>query len=203
MNDFVFIHFFIAFAAAVIGAVPFGLVNLSVIDATIKSGSREAMGVAHGASVVEVLFALSSILAGTTLSPFFEGNPIVKYIVSAVLVISGLFFWFKKNKKNASLKQKKSFGFYKGVLLNIVSIQVLLFWLLAATLLSAKQLLPATFPEVMLFLAGVWLAKMGVLRIYAVMALKVFGRTEIISANINRIIGVVLLSVSVIQFIKI
>ncbi|GET24409.1 LysE family transporter [Prolixibacter sp. NT017] len=189
--------------ATTIGAVPLGLVNLSVLDLALKNDTRSAIQIAQGASVVEVFFALASLLAGAKLSPFFEGNPVVRYFVFAVLLVSGLFFWFKTNKEKIRKETQKSFGFMKGVLLNIVSIQVLLFWLLAATVLSAKQWLPATFPEVLLFLSGVWLAKMGVLKGYAFLATKVAIHAEKFSANTNRIIGIVLIMVSIIQLIKI
>ncbi len=197
------IYFFTALAATTIGAVPLGLVNLSVVDTALKNGSQKATAIAHGASVVEVIFALSSLVAGAWLSEFFEGNPMVQYIVFAVLLGSGLFFWFKKNKGKLKKEQGKSVGFLKGALLNIVSIQVLLFWLLAATVLSAKQLLPSSLPEILFFLAGVWLAKMAILKIYAFLALRVVSRAHKLSSNINRIIGIVLMTVAVIQLIKI
>ncbi|MBN1987730.1 MAG: LysE family transporter [Prolixibacteraceae bacterium] len=203
MNDTGVIYFFIALAAATIGAVPLGLVNLSVVDTALKNGSQKATGIAHGASVVEVIFALSSLVAGAWLSEFFKGNPMVRYFVFAVLMGSGLFFWLKKNKGQLKKEQGKSIGFLKGALLNIVSIPVLLFWLLAATVLSAKQLLPSSLPEILFFLSGVWLAKMVILKIYVFLALKVVSRAHKLSSNINRVIGIVLMTVAVIQLLKI
>jgi L-lysine exporter family protein LysE/ArgO len=196
-------YLLIALAATTIGAVPLGLVNLSVMDATLKNDSRGAMQIAHGASVVEVFFALAALLAGAKLSPFLVGNPMVRYFVFAVLLASGLFFWFKEKKVKAMSNGQKSTGFSQGIFLNIVSIQVLLFWLLAVAVLSSKQLLPEVFPEVLLFLAGVWLAKMGVLKVYSWLAEKVATHAEKFSANTNRIIGIVLMVVAVIQFINI
>ncbi|MBW6537845.1 MAG: LysE family translocator [Mariniphaga sp.] len=203
MEPNLFLYLFIAMAATAIGAVPLGLVNLSVLDLALKNDTRSATQIAHGASVVEVFFALASLLAGAKLTPFFEGNPVVRYFVFAVLLVAGLFFWFKTNKEKIRKEAQKSYGFLKGALLNIVSIQVLLFWLLAATVLSAKQWLPTTFPEVLLFLSGVWLAKIGVLKGYAFLAKKVATHADKFSANTNRIIGVVLLAVAIVQLIKI
>lgn len=196
-------YLLIALAATIIGAVPLGLVNLSVMDAALKNDTRGATQIAHGASVVEVFFALSSLLAGAKLSPLFEGNPVVRYFVFAVLLISGLFYWFKKNKEKPLKEPVKSYGFLKGALLNIVSIQVLLFWLIVATVLSAKQLLPSSLPEVLFFLTGVWLTKMAVLKVYAFVVQKVANHAQKISDNVNRIIGVILLVVAFVQFIKI
>jgi len=195
-------NLFIALAATAIGAVPLGLVNLSVMDATLKNDTHGATQIAHGASVVEVFFALSTLLAGAKLSPIFEGNPVVRYFVFAVLLVSGLFFWFKKNIEKPRKEPVKSYGFMKGALLNIVSIPVLMFWLLVATVLSAKQLLPVTFTEILIFLSGVWLAKMGVLKGYAFLSSKVVQHAHKVSSNVNQIIGVVLLMVAIIQLIR-
>jgi threonine/homoserine/homoserine lactone efflux protein len=203
MEPNLLIYLIIALAATTVGAVPLGLVNLSVLDSALKNDSKGATQIAHGASVVEVFFTLASVLMGAKLSLFFEGNPVVRYFVFAVLLVSGVFFWFKTNKEKIRTETQKSFGFLKGVLLNIVSVQVLLFWLLAATVLSAKQWLPTELAEVLLFLAGVWLAKMGVLKGYAFLAKIVATHAEKFSANTNRIISIVLLAVSIIQFVKI
>lgn len=203
MEPGLIIYLLIAMAATTVGAVPLGLVNLSVMEKALKNDTHGAMQIALGASVVEVFFALSSLMAGAKLSPFFVGNPIVRYFVFAVLVVSGLFFWFKTNQQTTRKETGKSFGFLKGALLNIVSIQVLLFWLIVATVLSAKQLLPVTFSEILLFLTGVWLTKIAVLKGYTFVAQMVAARAQKISVKINRIIGVVLLVVAIVQLIKI
>jgi threonine/homoserine/homoserine lactone efflux protein len=202
MSDSIFLFLFISMVTTVIGAVPLGLVNLSVMDAALKNNSRGAVHIAHGASLVEIFFALVALLAGAKLSPVLQGNQVVHYFIFAVLLISGLFFWFKKNKEKIRTETQKSFGFLKGVLLNIVSIQVLLFWLLAATVLSSKQGLPDKFTEVLFFLTGVWLAKLGVLKGYAFLATKVATHAEKFSANTNRIIGIVLIGVAIVQFVS-
>ncbi len=202
MEKYSFTYFFIGAFACTIGAIPFGLVNLSVVESTLKTNTRRAMNIAHGASLVEVLFALASILAGAWLSHYLSGSIHLKYIVFAVLLFFGIWFWFKKNTAIKSNKDS-SMGFFKGILLNLLSVQVLLFWLFTVTILSAKQLLPSTLIQILLFISGVWLAKMSVLKLYAFLAVKVVSRATTLSSNINRIIGAVLVSVSILQLIKI
>lgn len=198
-----FIYLIIALAATTIGAVPLGLVNLSVVNAAVKNDSQGALQIAHGASVVEIIFALIALLAGNKLAPVLQENWVIRYFVFAVLLGSGLFFWFKKNQVKTTSPNRKSTGFIKGILLNLVSVQVLLFWLLAATVLSAKQLIPSAFSEMLFFIVGVWLAKMGVLKGYATLAQKVAGHAQKISGNINQIIAIVLMAVAIVQFMKI
>jgi L-lysine exporter family protein LysE/ArgO len=172
MTETGLIIFLTAVTATFIGAVPLGLVNLSVIERSIKNDIRRANQIAYGASVVEILFALIALLIGTKLSPIFEGNTVVRYFVFGVLLVTGLFYLFKKNKEKYQKEQRNSSGFLKGVILNLISIQVFLYWLVVSTVLSAKHLLPISIPEFLLFLTGVGLAKTGVLKGYAFVAQK-------------------------------
>lgn len=188
--------------ATTIGAVPFGLVNLSVADVAIKVNIRKSMSVAFGAAIVEILFALTALLAGSLLNNLIEANSVVKFNVMAVLLFSGVFFWFKKNKTEIRENKSTSNGFLKGAVLNLISVQVLLFWMVAITFLSVKNLVPDSVLQMVLFVVGVWLAKVAVLWAYAFLARKVADKSATLSANINRIIGGLLVLAAVFQFIK-
>ena len=198
-----FTYFLIGAAACAIGAVPFGLVNLSVVDVAINTNIRKSMPVAFGAAVVEILFALTALLAGTLFGNILGGNNWIKFGVLAVLLAAGIYFWFKKNGTKSKESNGNPNGFFKGALLNLISVQVLLFWMVAITFLSVRDLIPASLLQFILFIVGVWLAKMTVLRSYAILGSKVVEKSQIISQNINRIIGVILVLVAVIQLIKI
>lgn len=193
---------FLGAVICTIGAVPFGLVNLSVMDVAINQNVRKSMSIAHGAAIVEILFASTALLAGTVLSGYFNGNILVKYIVLAVLIVSGIYFWFKQYNLTNKGDHESSNGFLKGTLLNLMSIQVLLFWLFAVTFLSVRNLLPSTLIQFSLFISGVWFAKMTVLRAYAILGKKVAEKSQLISRNMNRIIGSILILVAFIQLVK-
>lgn len=196
------IYLLIGALICTIGAVPFGLVNLSVMDVAINQKVRKSMSIARGAAIVEVLFALIALLAGTILSGYFNDNILVKYIVLAVLVVSGIFFWFKQNNLTSKGDNTSSNDFLKGAVLNLMSIQVLLFWLFAITFLSVRNLFPSTLIQFLLFISGVWIGKMAVLRAYAILGKKVAEKSQLISQNMNRIIGFILILAASIQLIK-
>lgn len=202
MDTYSFIYLFIGALACSIGAIPFGVVNLTVMEVSIKQNTSKSMSVAFGAALVEILFALTALLAGNMLSGYFNGNLTVKYSVVLVLIVSGVFFWFKKsNVLNVNTKRHPN-GFLKGILLNLVSIQVLLFWFLAATFLSVRNLFPSSLLQISLFISGVWIGKLVVLYMYALLGSKIIRQSQLISQNINRIIGFMLVAISIVQFIK-
>ena len=187
--------------AAILGALPFGLVNLTVLDVSMKRGNSYALNIAYGAALVEVLFGLIAIFAGSLVKNYIDGNVIINYFIILVLVISGLFFLVKKQKSHSS-EESGYLGFLKGAILNLISIQVFLFWLIALAYLSSNQLIQYDPLSVLIFLSGIWIGKMTVLFLYMVLSKKIVSHSQILSKNINRIIGFILFGVAIFQTIN-
>lgn len=197
-----FIILLLGMGAAIIGGLPFGLVNLTVLNVTFEKGSRVAIKMAHGAALVEVVFGLTALLAGGVLASYIEGNVIISYSAAAVLIIGGVFFILKKQRSSNS-RVSGSSGFLKGILLNLVNIQVFLFWILAIAFLSSRELLQYDLLSILLFVSGIWLGKMAVLWMYMNLSNRYLSRSRIISKNINTIIGIVLFGLAFFQILKI
>jgi len=197
----IFILLFIGIITTMIGALPFGLVNLTILNVTFEQGNRPALNIAYGASLVEVLFGLTAILAGGLLSEYIEGNLIISYFIVAVLFAGGLFFIFRKQGAGSSRDTGYS-GFFKGIFLNLVSLQVFLFWILAIAFISSRHLLHYDFLSILVFVSGIWFGKMLVLLLYIKFSKKIISSSGIISKNINTIIGIVLFGVAFIQLLK-
>lgn len=185
---------------AIIGALPFGLVNLVVIDTAYHKGQKMAMNIAYGAAWIEVLFGLTAILIGNTISQFTNENQFINYLILLLPGFIGLVFLLKKNTKNYKVKTKAT-GFIKGILLNLISIQVLLYWIIAIAFLSSRQLLIQNFNNILMFLLGIWIGKMVVLWFYAFISQKIFSKWHFLSMNINRVIGSILLITVFIQLL--
>jgi threonine/homoserine/homoserine lactone efflux protein len=200
------IYLLIGMGVSVIGAVPFGLVNLTVLNVSHEQGTRPALKIAHGASLIEVLFGLTAILAGRLIYHQLEGNTIISFIAAAVLIAGGMYFMTKKQGHNSQQEQIKQgtavSGILKGAFLNLVSIQVFIFWILAIAFLSTRGLIGYDTVSILVFLAGIWTGKMIVLLTYINLSRKMFSRSGLISSNINRIIGFVLIGMAIVQFIK-
>jgi len=196
-----FIMFTLGIAASVIAAIPFGLVNLTVLNVSLEQGNRSAMKIAYGASIVEILYGITAIFAGSLVYQYLEGNSIVSYIAAGVLIAGGIFYFLKKQTSTEEQAEPGS-GFLKGAILNLVSIQVFLFWILAVAFLSARGTIQYQPLPIVGFLSGIWLGKMGVLLLYMNLSKRLLSRSRLISQNINRIIGIVLFGMAVIKFLK-
>ncbi len=184
-----------------IGAVPFGLVNLYVLDISNKRGARAGMTIAFGAALVEVIYGITAIMAGMVIIKLLDEYSYLNYIIASVIGLVGVMFFFKKTtqKGNSAVGIK---GFWKGVFLNLISIQVLLFWLVAIPFLYSQNRFNDAPAFVFTFLAGIWIGKISVLWIYARMSRIILSKSDILARNINRIIGVILLITGMIQIIK-
>jgi len=202
MNIQIFIFLLLGFVASLIGAIPFGLVNLSVLQTALNKGAKAAIPVSYGASVVEVGYGILGIFAGSLISRHIDNNPWFSIFTASALLMIGLAFIFRKShfefNKNNTLG-----GFFYGVLLNLLSLQVLAYWILAISFITALNIQIFSPTSVFLFLLGIWIGKMGVLVSYASWGSKIVQRSEKISQNINRFIGIVLIGLSAYSLVKI
>jgi threonine/homoserine/homoserine lactone efflux protein len=199
MNPFIVIT--AATIITIIGALPFGLVNLTVLDISFHRNKIAALKVAHGAAWIEVLFGLTALIAGSLIGQFTRNHRVLQTLVLIIPALVGLAFLLKKNHSEAKTSGKES-GFLKGMMLNLISIQVLLYWLFAMTYFNTRWEPEFNILFIALFALGIWIGKMGVLWVYALLSQKIFSRFGFLAKNINRVIGVVLLITVFIQFLK-
>ena len=201
MNEII-LHFAIGFIAAVIGAVPFGLVNLSVVDSTLSRGEREAFLMSAGATLIEIVFVLLAVFLGSRLAGYIENNRWIEFFILLVLLTAGISFFRRKNK-GTSEKVLIMHAFVKGISLNILSVQVLLYWFVAVAFLQANSQIVFTLECIISFTLAVALGKMLTLLFYRLLAEKIKSKSSFIARQINYIIGTILVGLAAVQLLKI
>jgi threonine/homoserine/homoserine lactone efflux protein len=199
--DIALLHFVYGTITCIIGALPFGLVNLSVVDITINKSEKAAILFSIGASLVEILFAIVAIIAGQQLSMLIAGNAFVKYGIVLLLFIASVYFFTKKYQQDHHPKYKIPF-LLKGMFYNLISIQVLLYWFLVITFLQNNETIDFSLQCIIGFSLGVGFGKMGTLFFYRLISRQVKRKAVGISKKINQIIGGLLLFVAFFQLIK-
>lgn len=58
------------------------------------------------------------------------------------------------------------------------------------------------FTTIIIFVTGIWIGKMMVLRLYIQLSNKILSKSQVLSNNINRIIGGILFTIALIQLIR-
>ncbi len=190
-----------AILVTLIGALPIGLVNLTVLDVSFRNGKSEALNVAHGAAWIEVLFGFTALFAGSWIGRAMHENNVMEYLIMIIPLLAGVFFFLKKNGRIAD-KRDQHHGFIRGIVLNLLSIQVLLYWLFAMAYVNTRWHIELNVYSMLLFAVGIGLGKMGVLWTYAYFSKLILSRSAFLARHINRIIGVVLLFSTLLQFIN-
>ena len=191
-------HILFGFVVCVIGALPFGLVNLSVIDLTGRGKDKQARQVVHGAALIEVVFSLVALTAGSFLNELVKQNTWLNLFIILVVLV-GAFLFVSRRKERVVRQVAFAQGFIQGLFLNVFSIQVLMYWILAVTMLAANSLLEFSIGSIVSFLMGVWLGKFAVLRFYMFASRHLLRRFTHLSRHINRIIAALLLIVAAFQ----
>lgn len=186
----------------VLGAVPFGLVNLTVIDIAYRSNTRKAMQVAIGATGIEIIFGLIAVYLGAFIQYYIDTNNIIRYTFLIIPGIVGFVFIFKKNSNKIKTYSDNQ-GFYTGAFLNIISIQVLMFWIIAISYLNTLIPLQFDIKNIVFFIIGIAIGKIGILGLYAHFSERILSRFQFLANNINKLIGVILLCTVILQAIRI
>ncbi len=189
------------FLASIIAAVPFGLVNLSILETTLKQGKRPAYLIAHGAAVVEVGFVITAILTGKVLVDAINGNGILNYVSILILSAAGFVFVFKKRSDKAQNSVGNA-SFFKGILLNLLSFQVFFFWVIAITFMASNNLIRFDPVSVAILITTVWVGKMTVLWLYVVLSRRIVANSAFLSTHTETIIGAILLIIAAIQVLR-
>ncbi len=197
----IILHFTLGFIAAIIGAMPFGLVNLSVIDSTLSRGERSAFSLSIGATIIEIVFVLLAIFLGSRLAVYIENNSWINFFIVLVLFVAGISFFLRKNRGQGTTRFVMP-ALAKGMLLNILSIQVLLYWFIAVAYLQANNQIVFTQECIVAFTVAVALGKMLTLLFYRLLATRIKSKSSAIAHKINYIIGSIMIGLAALQLFK-
>lgn len=195
--------------AAMGGAFP-GASNLAVIQATVAGKSQQGKQIAFGAGFGEITLAFLALYYSMMVTDFLVMNPWVKTaFVLVFLVVGGLFLVkhrLPKKQLRATSNSNLGHRLLKGYALAALNPPVLLFWLIAIALVHNNYFeLSATLgtSELALFFAGVFSGKIAILMLYGSTGRRLLQKkAHRGNKAINTFIGIALISISLVQGIR-
>lgn len=211
--NFIF-YFFSGLLLSIIGALPLGTVNVAVINTTIKENISNALKIVFPAAIGELLLIFFALSNAESIRVFISANNWLNYLIILVLIVLGFILIFgKKNciKDDAGecIVTRKRIQLPKqvtGFLLGLFNPTVLIYWLFVISFLNARMIpleIKMSVIVLSMFFIGAFCGKALTLYVYGkcshLLKIKVKG----ITATINKVIGVLLLIVALIQIIKI
>lgn len=199
----IILAFLIGTFATIIGALPPGASNLAVIKTTLNESTQESLKVTFGAGIGEMLLAFIAFSSGMVVKDFFNMNLWVQYLVAGVLALVGFYFIIHK-KQNKQTAQSKRSKYLLGFTLGVINPPVLIYWILVFSLLG--NFIGSSFQDstawLLVFLAGVFLGKVGTLYGYSKLGLHVQKKKKPNRDNLDKYIGITLILLAIIQLTK-
>jgi threonine/homoserine/homoserine lactone efflux protein len=120
------IHNLLGFTGSYIGGIPFGPLNLSVVEITLKKDRKAAARFAITASLVEIVEASIAILFGKLIIVHLEANIWLKLAVIFFFISFGFFLYSKKKLPVKDDTSKGKSAFVKGLVVSVLNPQAFL-----------------------------------------------------------------------------
>ena len=206
-------YFIIGLLAAIIGALPLGTTNVAVINTTIKENIQNALKIVYTAALAELILVIIAINFNMQIENFLDMNIWLQYTIAFILLGVGIILLLGrkecvKDENEDCIIIKKRYNISKqmlGFIQGLVNPTVLIYWILVISYLNKKMLyLNSTTGYLLLviFLISVFLGKVITLFGYGKFSNVLKVKMKHIRTQINRVIGVLLVCVSVFQFTK-
>ena len=204
-------HFFylvLGFLGSFIGTIPFGPINLSVVDTTLKDGMRAAMVFALAAAIIEFIYSYISLSCYWTLNAQIESNKWVPIIVAIIFLLGGLYFFFKKGRGSKEVEEPpKRSNFIKGLIISVLNPQAVPYWIFVISFYQMRDYISMSTTQnlqiILFFVSGAFIGKIACLAAFAYLSKIIAHRISRISLLMDKIIGVVLFIIGISQFVKI
>ena len=198
MSDSLILYFAVGFAVCFMGTLPFGPINLTVVQTAISKGAGKGFQFALAASVVEILEALVAILFGMIIADFLAQNIVVKGVIAAAFIILGVVVLARSRKPGAV----KATGdtrceFMKGLIIALLNPQAIPFWIFALTAIG--QYVDFQYQGTFLgfFLMGIFVGKIFALSLFIVVSQYLKTHLQHSSKIVDRVLGGILLFIGI------
>jgi len=199
-----YISLFAGIFLSLLGSLPPGMISLSVAQASVRKGLRPAIMMAIGASLVEVLQARISFQFGELFGEM-DGLKTGFNILAAV-IFGCLGSYFMVQKPTAPKPNAKaignSFALLSGAWVSSLNVLAFPYWIFYGTYLEMQGLSASTDLARWSLSLGVGIGTFGVLGLYAVAGQKLTARLPVVAQSTHRIVGGMLLGLSLIQIIS-
>lgn len=194
-------HFFWGWLCSFFGTIPFGTINVSIAEASIRRGVRAGVAMGIGASIVEFFQSYIALSFFNILSsnPAMEKTIIVTCI--PIFLVVGFYYFFKGNTPlpPATTKASHVIGFAKGFMLSALNLLAIPYYVfLGGYLYSAKaiQLQPEFIAA---FAVGVVAGSFLVFVLYAKLGEYIRQKSEKLSKYGSKVVGLIFIVIAITQ----
>lgn len=209
MENFYVLSFLWGLWWSYVFTLPPGIINLSVLDATVHKSLKSGLILALGACLIE--FIQSFI--GTKFSAWFFANPLVSLIIKTAIIpvfmvlsiryiVKGVKAYKKKKAGIPEEVTKKRIGsFGRGLIVGLLNPIAIPFFIVLAAKTAEEGLLRDTWPSVFVYVGGTSLGTFLAFSTYGILSKFIAKKLQTIKIWLDFIIGGIFAVLSIQQLI--
>jgi threonine/homoserine/homoserine lactone efflux protein len=194
-------HFFWGWLCSFFGTIPFGTINVSIAEASIRRGVRAGIAMGIGASLVEFFQSYIALSFFNILStnPAMERTIIVTCI--PIFLVIGVYYFFKKNTAMPSPTSKAShvIGMAKGFMLSTLNLIAIPYYVFLGGYLHSANIIRLEPQFIASFALGVVAGSFLVFLLYAQLGQYIRQKSDRLSHYASKIVGLIFIAIAISQ----
>ncbi len=200
----IFAIFFVTLLISFVGSLPFGPINLVMIDTTLKNSLRTSVWFAVAAAMVEIGQSWIALYGNAWMTQLIESGPWLKIAGFLFFLMLGMVFFLKKDQETQVKPSRFQNNFFlKGFIVAVLNPQAIPFWVIVLAFIPASSFFNISSEShtsmILSFVIGASFGKLGALLLFGMLSERIISRSDLIRNHINRIIGIILISIAMFQ----
>jgi threonine/homoserine/homoserine lactone efflux protein len=196
------LNFITGLIVSFLGTLPLGVLNITMMDISLKKGMNSALRFALACALVELLYSYISVQLTKTIIDFPALRPLTEALATITLLAMGIYY-LRKQGQLAFGKQKEVSSFYLGTMLSILNVAAFPFWILYTTLLEGKGIVGISQHSlIVIYVTGISMGTIAGLLPFAYASrflVRIAARHQ---HRMDRMIGLLFILLSVCQFVS-
>lgn len=198
-----FNQFILGWAMGTVGIILPGIVNMTVVDVSIRKGLREAVRYSGGGAVAMFIQIFIAIAFTGYLIKHPEVVAFLKQVsVVIFLALSIAFFVLARKAQVKKAEEKSDRSFLLGFIVSSMNALAIPYYFAVSTYFRARGWITADWPCRWFYILGATLGAFGLLVIYARFAQFIARRAQYLARNINYILSIFFLSLAMLQMMN-
>ncbi len=186
-----------------VGIILPGIVNMTVVDITIRKGMKAAIRYSAGGSLAMLIQVFIAVAFTGYLIQHPETLAFLKQMsVVVFLILSAAFFYLAQKAQVKKAETKSGKSFLLGFIVSSMNALAIPYYFAVSAYFRSKGWITADWPCRWFYIIGATLGAFGFLLVYARFAQYIALRAQYFTRNINYILSIFFLSLAVLQMVN-
>ncbi len=197
-------HFLLGFVFSFIGSIPFGMINLTVVDTTIHKGLRAGIVLGLGAAIIEFFQAIIAVLFTQVFIDYPQIEEVIHWLAIPIFLGLAVYHYLQSKKESNHKSSEKSLPpFYKGLFISSLNMLAIPYWVFYATYFGSIGWLSSEKSLLLIFCVGITAGAFSLFVVFAKLSSLVVKRMAKISSITNQVLAAIFLGFGVYQLVSV